>query len=75
MGLATDNSGDIYAFGGQNAAGQFGTVERYDPSTDSWSERTPMPIALREPLAVRGNNGLIYVIGGGGSGYDSSTFV
>ena len=74
LGLAYDG-GAIYAFGGDSATGFSGANERYDPSTDTWSERAPMPIALREPLAITGANGIIYVIGGGGSGYDSSTFV
>lgn len=75
MGVAIDSGGAIYAIGGQNASGPLGVVERYDPGTDSWSERTPMPIPLRESLAVTGNNGIIYVIGGGSPAYDSSTFV
>jgi len=75
FGIATDSSGAIYAFGGRNATGVVGTVERYDPSTESWSGRAPMPIALSGPLAVRGSDGTIYLIGGNSPAYDSSTFV
>ena len=75
FGIATDGSGAIYAFGGRNATGTLGTVERYDPSTDDWSPRTPMPVPLNGSLAVRGGDGIIYVIGGNSRVYDSSTFV
>ena len=74
FGIATD-SGAIYAFGGQNATGQIGTAERYDPSTDTWSELAPMLIPLNGTLGVRGSDGTIYVIGGASNVYDSSTFV
>lgn len=75
FGIANDSSGAIYAFGGRNATETLGAVERYDPGTDSWSERAAMPIPLSGPLAVRGNDGIIYVIGGNSGVYDSSTFV
>ena len=34
-----------------------------------------MPIPLSGPLAVRGGDGTIYLIGGNSPAYDSSTFV
>ena len=40
-----------------------GTVEEYDPATNSWRERSPMPTA-RNHAAVGAVNGKIYVIGG-----------
>jgi N-acetylneuraminic acid mutarotase len=40
-----------------------GTVEEYDPKTDTWSERSSMPTA-RNHAAVGAVNNKIYVIGG-----------
>jgi len=40
-----------------------GTVEAYDPVTDSWTTKTPMPTG-RSNLAVAVLNGRLYAIGG-----------
>jgi N-acetylneuraminic acid mutarotase len=40
-----------------------GTVQEYDPATNTWRERSPMPTA-RNHMAVGVVNGKIYVIGG-----------
>src|SRR5216684_2458830 len=40
-----------------------GTVEEYDPATNTWRERTPMPTA-RNHAVTGAVNGKIYVIGG-----------
>jgi N-acetylneuraminic acid mutarotase len=40
-----------------------GTVEEYDPETNSWREKTPMPTP-RNHAAIGAVNGKIYVIGG-----------
>jgi N-acetylneuraminic acid mutarotase len=40
-----------------------GTVEEYDPATNSWRDRTPMPTP-RNHAAIGVVNGKIYVIGG-----------
>src|SRR5581483_11569262 len=40
-----------------------GTVEEYDPATNTWRERTPMPTP-RNHAAIGVVNGKIYVIGG-----------
>lgn len=48
-----------------------GTVEEYDPKTDTWRTRTPMPTA-RNHMALGAVNGKVYAIGGRvGSGYIS----
>ncbi|MBU4268367.1 MAG: hypothetical protein KJ808_05910 [Acidobacteria bacterium] len=60
----------IYVFGG--AAGMsddrktpiLDTVEVYDPKTDSWSLRKPMPTARFDHAAVLAADGRIYVMGG-----------
>ena len=40
-----------------------GTVDEYDPATNSWRERSPMPTP-RNHAAIGAVNGKIYVIGG-----------
>ncbi len=40
-----------------------GTVEEYDPATNTWRERTPMPLPRNHATAAT-VNGKIYVIGG-----------
>jgi len=40
-----------------------GTVEEYDPATNTWRERSPMP-SPRNHAAIGAVNGKIYVIGG-----------
>ena len=60
----------IYVFGG--AAGMstrqttpiLDTVEVYDPQTDTWSSRKPMPVTRKSHDAVLGADGKIYIMGG-----------
>lgn len=40
-----------------------GTVEEYDPATNTWRERTPMPLP-RNHATAQAVNGKVYVIGG-----------
>jgi N-acetylneuraminic acid mutarotase len=57
----------IYAIGGtQFSNGQFlhlETVEEYDPATDTWTAKSPMPIP-RDRAVAAVVDGRIYVIGG-----------
>ncbi|MBI4945271.1 MAG: T9SS type A sorting domain-containing protein [Bacteroidetes bacterium] len=53
----------IYVIGGWNGSNIVGTVEAYNPATDTWSTKTPMP-TLRGELGVASVNGKIYAIGG-----------
>src|SRR5439155_16652468 len=60
--------GILYAIGGAEARAGFGrgelaTVEAYDPTTDTWTPKAPMPTA-RAFLAVGVVNGIIYAVGG-----------
>jgi hypothetical protein len=61
--------GKIYVIGGKTSSdpSSDGTptniVEEYDPSTDTWTTRAPMPTA-RFSIAAVVKNGYIYVIGG-----------
>ena len=65
----------IYVIGGAVAAGtatsvhpasphkSTGTVEEYDPASNTWRERAPMPLPRNHAVAAA-VNGKIYVIGG-----------
>jgi len=61
--------GKIYAIGGfirattGGAESRSSAVEAYDPATDTWTEKAPMPTA-RGFLATSVVNGKIYAIGG-----------
>jgi N-acetylneuraminic acid mutarotase len=71
QGLAAANNGKLYAIGGAIAVGPLGslesltvgTVEEYDPETDTWTTKAPMPTARYAPAAVA-NNGRLYIVGG-----------
>jgi len=62
--------GKIYVFGGREwiaadkGAPFLDTVEVYDPKTDTWSKRSPMPEPRNAHAAVLAADGKIYVIGG-----------
>ena len=70
--------GRIYAIGGAGPLyPALGTVEVYDPATDTWTAKSEMPTA-RQGLSTSVVNGRIYAIGGGvySSGtYDTSSAV
>jgi N-acetylneuraminic acid mutarotase len=59
--------GRLYVFGGYKGFGvvnpESNTVEAYNPFTDTWGTKTPMPTA-RSGSAVAVVDGLVYVIGG-----------
>jgi hypothetical protein len=60
----------IYTFGGSGAIASkgsdstFDTTEVYDPATDEWSFRSPMPKPSSSHAAVFCADGKIYVLGG-----------
>ncbi len=61
-------NGALYAVGGVNSSfgfpsGPVTTNEAYDPATDSWEVKTPMPTP-RQHLASAAFDGKLYVIGG-----------
>ena len=67
LAAATGRNGIIYAIGGSTGlAGTttIGTVEAYDPITDSWEVVAPMPTARRFVMAATDHHGRIYAIGG-----------
>jgi len=60
--------GKIYAIGGYlsgqiNVTGHVGTNEMYDPATDTWATKEPMPTA-RSSFGIAVVQNKIYVIGG-----------
>jgi N-acetylneuraminic acid mutarotase len=60
-------NGKIYVFGGQNdTTGVLNSVEEYDPATDVWTSRAPMPTP-RYTLAACALEQSIYVLGGQGA--------
>lgn len=63
---APDQAGHsvIYVFGGLQNGEETNVVEVYDPATDSWSSRTPMPDARFSMSGAVYLNGQIYVLGG-----------
>src|SRR2546426_9123415 len=51
-------------WGGNNVnAGVLGTVEAYDPTTNTWTTKAPMPTP-RHGLGTSVVNGVIYAMGG-----------
>jgi N-acetylneuraminic acid mutarotase len=56
-------NGKIYAIGGVNNDTQLAVNEEYDPTTDTWKTKAPMPTA-RSGFAVAVYQGKIYAIGG-----------
>jgi N-acetylneuraminic acid mutarotase len=66
LGAAVGSDGLIYAVGGSQTGTSgsiYATVEAYNPATDTWKTRAPLPQA-RVDLAVAGANGLVYALGG-----------
>lgn len=60
--------GQLYVIGGYKHSGlsvwnPVATVYAYDPATDSWTERAPMPTP-RGALSVTAHDGKLYAIGG-----------
>ncbi len=58
----------LYVIGGCNSScasggGATTVVEAYDPATNSWSEKAPLPVAIDSVYAVESKN-IIYVAGG-----------
>ncbi len=56
-------NGRVYALGGESAQGASMLVEEYDPATNGWAERTPLPESRRH-MGVAAIGGRIFVMGG-----------
>jgi N-acetylneuraminic acid mutarotase len=66
LAAASDLDGNIYAIGGYDPSTgtAVSTVVRYNPIENTWSIMASLPEALLAAIAVRGNDGRIYVFGG-----------
>ena len=62
-GASTPPGSNQVSIDQQHAQVCLGTVEEYDPATNTWRERSPMPTP-RNHAAIGVVNGKIYVIGG-----------
>jgi hypothetical protein len=58
--------GRLLVLGGisSSAGGPLATVELYDPATDSWSLRNPMPLSRSQPACSCYQDRYVYVTGG-----------
>lgn len=66
---ARDGSGHfrIYSIGGRDfrsPGNGLAAVEAYDPVTDTWSTKTPMPTLRHAQTEAVSSSGLVYIIGG-----------
>jgi len=53
----------FFSIGGSNIGAMLGNVDRFDPATNSWTARAPIPTAVQDAPAVY-LAGKIYVFGG-----------
>src|SRR5262249_35113075 len=70
LGVAAAGNGRLYAIGGATATAAdccLATVEEYDPATDTWAARAPLPTARHDRGVAAAGNGRPYAIGGGPS--------
>ncbi len=74
LGAAVDVSGKVYAVGGYN--GNFlNTVEVYDPSTNSWNNKSTIPQGRNAMgFTYFPSNGKFYLAGGYNNGYLSDFY-
>lgn len=65
-------AGQVHAIGGStDSISRVAAHEVFDPTTNTWTSATPIPIATSAPAAVSHPDGSIYVLGGiNGAGND-----
>lgn len=79
LAAALGSDGRIYAIGGFGGTSTpcpgvaCGTVEAYDPATNTWIARASMPTSRTFLAAVAATDGKVYAIGGYDGGSDLST--
>jgi hypothetical protein len=65
FGLAAGANGKLYAVGGHDGnRTTLAVVEEYDPTTDRWTTRTPLPSARSSLGLALAPNGRLYAVGG-----------
>ncbi len=64
-------NGKFYVVGGFNPSYEFtNTLFEYDPNTDVWTEKSPLPVAVGFSVwATTANNSYVFCVGGGGAYY------
>ncbi len=78
LACATGGDGRIYAIGGQTSGSNgtittVGTVEAYNPTTNTWASLSELPDPAWELAAAGGPDGRVYAIGGVGTAANLST--
>jgi N-acetylneuraminic acid mutarotase len=64
LGVVEGLNGEILAIGGGNGEGErFDLVEAYNPTTNTWATKAPMPAANRD-FGIATINNKVYVVGG-----------
>ncbi|MEP7347139.1 MAG: kelch repeat-containing protein, partial [Gemmatimonadaceae bacterium] len=69
-------NGRLYTIGGTNGTVIFNTVNEYNPSSNTWTTKAPMPRELNSQLGATLIGSRVYVPGGwDGTSYQSSLFI
>ncbi|MBC7334336.1 MAG: hypothetical protein H5T85_07800 [Actinobacteria bacterium] len=63
LAAAAPGNGKFYAVGGYSG-GYLATNEEYDPATNTWVTKVPMPTARNWLAAAAPGNGRLYAVGG-----------
>jgi M6 family metalloprotease-like protein len=56
--------GRLYAIGGRSGAATVGAMETYNPTTNSWTAKAPLPSARYDGDGAAAGSGLVYLPGG-----------
>ncbi|GIV28885.1 MAG: hypothetical protein KatS3mg027_2699 [Bacteroidia bacterium] len=79
LAAVSPGNGKIYAIGGYRFDSYYGfhyflsTNEEYDPASNTWTTKAPMPTARADLAAASSGDGKIYAIGGWNGSYYLST--
>ncbi len=65
---AASVNGKVYVMGGKTTGSSVDSLEEYDPNTDSWTFKAPMPGGTRSGHVAAAVDGKVYVTGGYASG-------
>ncbi len=65
-------NGVLYVVGGVDNQKTLDSLQAYDPATDAWSEKSPMPTTAREHLTSAVVDGKLYVMGGRTNGVSAN---
>lgn len=69
-------NGKVYTIGGSDLKFLYNTVTEYNPASNTWATKAPMPKKINSQLGATVIGGLIFVPGGwSGSAYQSNLYV